>query len=127
MIETALVYGSDHKILHWHLPAGRTGGSIPDSPDLWNVLWDNRRLVMGVAHSHPGTGVPSPSWTDLTTFAAIESGLGKRLYWPILSEDSYTLVEWEESFSCYSQVQISDEPPWAYELRLKSGYRILEP
>ena len=42
--------------------------------------------LAGVAHSHPGGGIPTPSWEDLTTFAAVEDGLGQRLVWWIVSE-----------------------------------------
>jgi hypothetical protein len=48
----------------------------------------------GVAHSHPWEGEAHPSGTDVSTFRAIELGLGKRLLWPIvtLSEVRYYAV-----------------------------------
>ncbi len=74
MIECGVVVGIKGAI-HWHLPEGRTMGSIPDTRALWDVFWEHRKLdYLGFAHSHPGSGIPGPSMTDLTTFAAVEAG-----------------------------------------------------
>lgn len=83
-IETGVVLDYNWNVIYWHLPLGRSGGYLPDSRDLWNVIWENRENVMAVAHSHP-EGIIEPSGTDITTFAAIEAGLGKLLLWPILT------------------------------------------
>jgi hypothetical protein len=72
----------------FHLPPGRSLGYLPDSPDLWQAMWDNREGIWGFAHSHPGNGVPAPSMEDLTTFAAVEAALGERIQWWITSEDT---------------------------------------
>ena len=85
MIEVAMVFDLDGKIIHWHEPPNRSGGSIPDSRSLWEVLWENRDRLGGVAHTHPWNGVPGPSQTDVTTWAACEAALGKRLVWPIVT------------------------------------------
>lgn len=87
-MEAGAVIGAGGKVLYWHLPDGRSGAHLPDSRDLWDVLWENRGRVVGFAHSHPGSGAPWPSLTDLTTFSAVERGLGKRLIWWIASSDS---------------------------------------
>lgn len=93
-METAVVLDRDWRPIHFHAPAGRTAGSLPDSQDLWQVIWDNRSRLLGVAHSHPDGGVPSPSYTDVTTFAAIESALGVRLIWPIVTVDVAKVFVW---------------------------------
>ena len=85
MIETGVVFDKVGNPLFWHEPPGRSGGSIPDSNDLWEFLWEHREVVAGVAHSHPGSGVPHPSQTDVQTFSAVERALGKRLLWPIVT------------------------------------------
>jgi len=94
-IEVAVVIDKRGHPLHWHLPPGRTGASIPDSRDLWHVLWENRGNLAGVAHSHPGSGLTGPSGTDLTTFAACESGLGLRLNWWITTSDHLIELCWQ--------------------------------
>lgn len=85
MTECALVFDTDYRTLYVHLPRNRTAGFIPDSPDLWRVLWECRDVVGGVAHIHPWEGQAMPSLEDLTTFDAIQRGLGKLLKWPIVT------------------------------------------
>ncbi len=101
VIEVALVFDVEGRVLYWHLPPGRSGGAIPDSRNLWEVLWENRERLGGVAHTHPWYGDTGPSGTDVTTFAAIEAGLGKRLLWPIVTFDRVVMLKWSgpEKFS----------------------------
>lgn len=94
MIEAGLVFDKHGCLIHWHLPEGRTGGSLPDSRTLWDVLWTNRDLLGGVAHTHPWNGSAGPSSTDVTTFAAVEKGLGQRLVWPIVTFTEVGYYEW---------------------------------
>lgn len=120
MIEAGVVVIAGEP-LFWHLPAGRTGGSLPDSPTLWEVLWEHRKAPdIGFAHSHPGSGVPGPSWTDVTTFAAVELGLGRRLDWWITSSDHVILLGWRgpKKHNYYSN--LVEEPYWAAQLRAHS-------
>ena len=71
----------------WHLPPDRSAGYIPDSRKLWEEIWDHRLEDLIFAHSHPGRGhYPGPSSTDVTTFAAIEAALGRRIGWFITNE-----------------------------------------
>lgn len=112
MIEVAVVIDRQGKPIHWHLPPGRTGASIPDSPDLWQIIWENRDNILGIAHSHPGMGWPSPSGTDISTFNAIELALGRQLIWWICSENhcvAYTTLE-------HGEPEFSSDP-WLPELR----------
>lgn len=83
MIEVALVFDKEGKTLHWH--GGQSAGAIHDSRDLWSVLWENRDILGGVAHTHPWNGEAWPSMTDVTTFRAVEKGLGKQLLWPVVT------------------------------------------
>lgn len=117
-----MVVDLEGKILFWHLPVDRTIASLPDSRNLWDVLWDNRKIVAGFAHSHPGAGIPSPSWTDVTTFAAIEAGLGRRLKWWITSEDSCIDLAWSgPDKHHYLGRTMTDEPLWLPPLRKVSA------
>ena len=89
MLENGVLLDGNYMPIYWHSPNGRTAGSIPDSRTLWEAFWDNRHNLYAFAHTHPGSG-PSlgPSYTDITTFAAIEAALGVRLVWLILNEDN---------------------------------------
>lgn len=84
-MEAGLVFDKHGGLIHWHLPPDRSMGALPDSRGLWEILWDNRDILGGVAHTHPWHGRPGPSGTDVTTFAAVEKGLGLRLVWPIVT------------------------------------------
>jgi hypothetical protein len=119
MIEVGVVIAKDGNPLHWHQPPGRTGGSIPDTRELWDVIWENRDIIQGFAHSHPGSGVPGPSHTDVTTFRAIEKALGKALDWWITSSDTLIVVNWR--IGRYEWRVLKEEPDWAPELRSRSA------
>ena len=137
MIEAGVVIDMDMSPIFWHLPDGRTAGSIPDTRVLWDVLWDNRETVLGFAHSHPGAGVPGPSHTDLGTFVAVEQALGRRLKWWITSSDHFLECSWVKEpkppWGMHSYVTpgghrhhylgviVSPEPPWANDLRRLSA------
>lgn len=127
-MEAGVVLDRQGQPIHWHMPPGRTAGSLPESPDLWDIFWKHRDNLSGFAHSHPGSGVPGPSYTDVTTFAAVEAGLGTRLDWWIISEDSIALFKWYgpdrlgyrgdplRVWGPQSPV-LAGDPPWVLELR----------
>jgi len=118
MMEAGAVIGTSGQVIFWHTPNDRHGGALPDSRQLWDVLWENRHTIQGFAHSHPGGGVPGPSYEDVTTFAAVEAALGRRLVWWITSSDCTSLVHWcgPDKLS-YSGVQLHPEPSWIGKLR----------
>ena len=118
MIEAGAVV-TEAGVVHWHLPTGRTGGSLPDSRNLWDILMEHRKDVfLGFAHSHPGSGVPGPSWTDLTTFAAVELGLGRRLTWWITSATHMIGLTYDgPTKHKYNPFLMEAEPEWAAQLR----------
>ena len=120
MIEAGVVVDKRGQAMFWHLPPGRTAGSLPDSRPLWDVIWDafNADTLLGFAHSHPGSGVPGPSYSDVTTFAAVEAALGKRFDWWITSSDHVVLLRWSgpDKIS-YRATIVTEAPSWAAELR----------
>lgn len=124
MIEAGVVVDKRGQPLHWHLPEGRSAGSLPDSQTLWQVLWDAFKAdtLLGFAHSHPGTGVPGPSYSDVTTFAAVEAALGRRLDWWITSSDHMVVIRWggPDKIS-YRSTIVTEEPVWLIELRRLSN------
>lgn len=93
-MEAGLVFTKWGVPIFWHVPPDRSMGALPDSRPLWDVLWENRHELGGVAHTHPWNGTPGPSSTDVTTFAAVEAGLGQRLYWPIVTFTAVGYFEW---------------------------------
>ena len=120
MIEAGVVIDTNGQPLFWHLPPGRTAGSLPDSRALWDVLWDAFKAdtLLGFAHSHPGSGVPGPSYSDVTTFAAVEAALGKRFDWWITSSDHVVLLRWSgPDKRSYRATTVTEALSWIAELR----------
>jgi hypothetical protein len=133
MMEAGVVLGLDNKPLYWHTPNERSGGALPDSRALWDFIWENRQQVTGFAHTHPGSGVPGPSHTDITTFVAIEAALGKHLNWFILSSDNQVLVleDTDDNGDCYfvtvelntPEIHTPKNTEWMTKLRELSHYQ----
>ena len=94
-MESAVVFDLEGRVIYHHAPHGRSAVSIPDSRTLWDILWENRGNLGGVAHSHPWNGVAAPSQTDVTTFQAVEAALGKRLAWPIVTFSETVTFRWD--------------------------------
>jgi hypothetical protein len=117
MLEMGVVIGRDGTPLHWHAPEGRTGAALPDSRALWDVLWEGRDALAGVAHTHPGAGRPAPSLEDLTTFSAIERGLGRRLMWWLVSATEVVACSFCGPDALAYGVEPVPDPPWAGRLR----------
>lgn len=98
MLELGAIIGPDG-VLSWHQPSGRSVGAIPSTtsdPDggLWARLkaHDQEGRLVGFDHLHPGRGQVTPSPCDLSTFFAIENGLGRALRWQIVNADSAVAV-----------------------------------
>jgi proteasome lid subunit RPN8/RPN11 len=108
MIEVALVFDRQGETLSWHRSKNPSASYIEDSHDLWTFLWDNRNIVGGVAHTHPWDGPAWPSHTDVTTFSAIERGLGVRLVWPVITFSDEGYFAWSEEEKNY--VRLSSPP-----------------
>jgi hypothetical protein len=127
VIEVAVVLDRERRPLHWHAPADATSVSLPDSRALWDVLWERRRDLCGVAHSHPGGGEPFPSREDLTTFAAVEAGLGLRLEWWITSADEARCFAWSGptryAYAGREPASERETEHWLAELRARSRPR----
>lgn len=127
MKEAGILLGLDNKPLYWHTPNDRNGGALPDSRSLWDVIWENRAQVTGFAHTHPGSGVPAPSYEDKTTFWAIEAALGKQLNWFILSSDSQSLCLFHDSTLVIVELNMTSfssptNIEWMKKLRELSDY-----
>jgi len=121
MREAGVVLNKAGQPIYWHVPEDRLAHKLPDSQALWDFMWDNREDVLGFAHSHPGGGVPGPSYEDVTSFSGNELGLGRRLEWWITSSDSMVRLRWvgPEKYD-YASFILTVEPYWADELRRRT-------
>lgn len=128
MLEAGVLLDKHGNILYRHEPSGRSSGFLPDSSELWNQIWDHRHNLSGFAHSHP-EGCCRPSWEDLTTFEAVEAGLGVRLDWWIATDSTLSLVRWDAyarrdnpTNLGYLTLSVRFEPLWLAELREMTNY-----
>jgi proteasome lid subunit RPN8/RPN11 len=119
MLETGVVVDLEGKPIYWIMPPGRTASSLPDSRELWEFIRDNHERISGIAHSHPGGGIPAPSWEDITTFSAVERGIGRRLAWWIISCEAIVRVNWHGPGIYDYEVDgvRKPHPEWVRELR----------
>lgn len=123
MIEAGVLIDLQDRPLYWHKPPGADIVCLPDSRELWDIIWEHRKVLGGFAHSHPGGGIPGPSLTDLTTFAAVEAGLGKRLDWWVHNAENSVLCRWRgpDKLSYTTEIWWM-EPMWVCKLRELSGF-----
>lgn len=124
MLEAGVLVDMEGRPIYWHIPPGRHGGALPDSRSLWDTFFAFKDVIGGFAHTHPGSGVPGPSSEDVTTFSALELGLGKRFTWWIASSTHLTVVKFKGPGRYGYQLSIpeGDEPGWLPFLRLISQY-----
>lgn len=117
-VEHGAVIGPGEDVLFWHVPPGRSRVALPDSRALWDVLWTHRATLVGFAHTHPGIGPPVPSTEDVTTFAAVEAALGRRLVWWISTEDVLVRLGFAgPGAGDYEACREGRAPPWLAGLR----------
>lgn len=121
MLENAVLLDHNEEPLYWHTPEGRSSVSIPDSRTLWDVIWQFRDEVKGLAHSHPGLGRPWPSYEDLSTFRAVEKALGQKLWWWITTRGEVAVVHTRgddfDVWTLQSGSALTLDTPWLRELR----------
>lgn len=122
MLEACVVIDKNNQPIYWNLPNGRTSVKVPDSRPFWDVVYERRHEIKGIAHSHPGGGLPSPSYEDITTFDAMEEGLGLRLEWWITSSNRLISCKWQGKQDYSSQEDFGVYPEWLPKLRSLSGY-----
>lgn len=121
MIEVGVVLGLNHEVLRWHQPPGASSGHLPDSRELWLFFAENRDRIIGFAHLHPWNGEAWPSPMDLSTFAAIELGLDKRLEWWVATFTEVGRWSWDGQSLAYEGGPTTDHPPWLDQLRAFSS------
>lgn len=80
--EVFLIVGRGDAVL-WS-DASDSALALPDSRARWEAIWRHRAELELIVHSHP-VGPHAFSAEDESTMAAVESALGKRLTWAVLS------------------------------------------
>lgn len=89
--EAVILIDASGYVLYGRRPPDTSEVYIPDSAELFDAIWHHRNELAGIAHAHPGSGVPVASHEDVTTFDAVERCIGKSIDWWIASSDTVRL------------------------------------
>jgi len=110
--EVCYLIGANQRVL-WS-DVGTSPAVLPDSRSRWEAIWTRRAELTEIAHSHP-LGPLGFSLEDETTMVALVSALGRPLRFSVVAPAG--IVARLEG----RDVRITDEPPWAANLRRESG------
>ena len=113
--EVCFLIGPDDTIL-WS-DASTSPVSLPDSRVRWNAIWSRRDRLVEIAHTHPLGGAHF-SEEDETTMAALNSGLGRKLRYSVVTPDAMLRRSPEEG-----DALVAAEPWWTSLIRSASGLR----
>src|SRR6267142_4199771 len=78
---------------------------VPDSWERWDTIWQHRKEITEIAHSHPGEFLDFSN-EDLTTIEAVEAGTGKQFTWSIITKKGFLSRKGER------EVHREDNPWW---------------
>jgi hypothetical protein len=110
--EVFFLIGEDDTILH--RDDGESASHIADSRARWEAIWESRERLVELAHSHP-VGPLAFSREDETTMEALESALGRRLVFSVVTPEGMLRRQGG------ADERVESEPGWADELRRASG------
>jgi hypothetical protein len=88
--------------------------SIPDERGRWETIWEHRREITEIVHSHPGEFLDF-SQEDLTTMEAIEAGTGKTFTWSIVTKARLLS-------RTHGKDHVRDDSPWWLDLLRRLSY-----
>jgi len=86
---------------------------VPDSRERWDTIWQHRKEITEIAHSHPGEFLDFSN-EDLTTIEAVEAGTGKQFTWSIITKKGFLSRKGER------EVHREDNPWWLELIRTLS-------
>lgn len=91
--------------------------ALPDSRERWDRIWRMRDMIVEIAHTHP-LGGAAFSNEDETTMAALNSALGRRLSYSVVTPQ--TMIRREDDEQTIDHV-VEAEPWWTELIRAASG------
>lgn len=111
----------EHDAVLWS-DASTSPVSLPDSRDRWQVIWRLREHIVEIAHTHPLGGAAFSS-EDETTMAALNSALGRRLVYSVVTPTTMIRRSSNEQQSSEQEgdVVVEAEPWWTELIRVASG------
>jgi hypothetical protein len=94
--------------------------ALPDSRARWQAIWSRREQIVEIAHTHPLGGAHFSS-IDETTMTALDSGLGRRLIYSVVTPDQMLRRRPREDGA--DDALVADEPWWSELIRVASRIR----
>ena len=91
--------------------------ALPDSRQRWEAVWSRREQLVEIAHTHPLGGAHF-SAEDESTMLAIDSGLGKKLRYSVVTPDAMLRRD-----PVNGDGLVDEEPWWAQLIRVASGVK----
>lgn len=113
--EVCFLIGADDAVL-WS-DAGTSPVAIEDSRVRWERIWALRARIIEIAHTHPLGGAHF-SQTDETTMEALDSALGRRLIYSVVTPDA--MLRRTPTLDP-TDALVEREPWWTSMLRTASG------
>ena len=114
--EVCFILGEGDCIL-WS-DASHSPVALPDSRARWETIWAQRARIVEIAHTHP-TGVASFSCVDETTMVALDSALGRRLVYSVVTPQR--MLRRTPGDDGPVERLVDAEPWWASLIRTASG------
>ncbi len=114
--EVCFILGEGDSIL-WS-DASRSPVALPDSRARWETIWAQRARIVEIAHTHPLGGARFSN-EDETTMAALDSALGRRLVYSVVTRRLMLRRTPGDEGPTDGLVEV--EPWWAALIRTASG------
>lgn len=93
--------------------------ALPDSRVRWQAIWSRREQLVEIAHTHPLGGAHFSS-TDESTMTALDSGLGRRLIYSVVTPDAMLRRTPKPGEDGAEDALVDEEPWWAELIRVAS-------
>lgn len=94
--------------------------ALPDSRVRWEAIWSRRARLVEIAHTHPLGGAHFSS-TDESTMQALDSGLGRRLVYSVVTPGA--MLRRTPGEEGPEDALVDEEPWWAELIRVASKIR----
>jgi len=118
--EAVVLIDASGYVLYGRRPPDASAVYIPDSAELFDAIWHHRNELAGIAHTHPGSGVPVASHEDVTTFDAVERCIGQSLDWWIVSSNDVRVYRRPRRHMAWTGLPVDHVADWINELRALS-------
>ena len=113
--EVCFLIGKDDEVL-WS-DASRSPVALPDSRERWEAIWSRRDAIVEIAHTHPLGGAKF-SHEDLTTMDALDSALGRKLVYSVVTPTQ--MLRRVPNGEAFTDELVEAEPPWVARIRSES-------